>query len=206
MPCARPPCPPLARPGRRLATPAWLTVAGLLVTLPAAQADTAAPGSLCRAGESVAFSCPLGARTVSLCLREDGGQITALAFRLGTPKRLTREYVADAANGRHFSATVSPAQPGANVRQVWFEQNGRRTLLTECVGGNCAAAGGLAVLRGGQVLSSQRCQRGPDDTAWFARQLVSFGSDADSSRSATPLLLIEDLDNGVERLYPPRPR
>lgn len=184
---------------------ALLAAAGLLVTLPAT-AGGSAPASLCRAGEAVAFSCPLGARTVSLCLREDAGQIAALAFRLGTPKRLTREFVANAANGRHFSATVSPAQPGANVRQVWFEQNGRRTLLTECVGGNCAAPAGLAVLRGGQVLSSQRCQRGPDDTAWFARQLVSFGSDADSSRSATPLLVIEDLDNGVERFYGPRPR
>lgn len=205
MPCARPHRPRRA-PASSRALPALLAATGLLAALPAARADTAAPASLCRAGEAVAFSCPLGARTVSLCLREDGGQIAALAFRLGTPKRLTREYVADATNGRHFSATVSPAQPGASVRQVWFEQNGRRTLLTECVGGNCAAPAGLAVLRGGQVLSNQRCQRGPDDAAWFARQLVSFGSDADSSRSATPLLVIEDLDNGVERLYPPRPR
>lgn len=183
-----------------------LMAAGLPGWLPAARAGTAAPASLCRAGEAVAFSCPLGQRTVSLCLREDAGEISALSFRLGSTKRLEREYSADATNGHHFSATVSPAHPGANVRQVWFEQDGRRTLLTECVGGNCAAQAGLAELRRGRLISQRRCLRGPDDSAWFSRQLVNFGSDADSSQSKTPLLVIEDLDNGVERLYAPRRR
>jgi len=186
----------------RLALAAALLVAGL----PAAHADGAALTSLCHADEAVAFSCRLGPRTVSLCLRGEAGQTGAISFRLGSAGKLEREFVASAQTGQHFSANVTPSQPGALVRQLWFDQGGRRTLLTECVGGNCAQAAGMAVLRAGKLVSKQRCQRTPDDAAWFSRQLVNFGNDVDSSQSKSPLLLIEDIDNPIELIYPPRQR
>ena len=162
-----------------------------------------AAASLCKADETVAFSCTVPRRTASLCLQREADQAVALRFRLGKGQRIERQYTATPQNGQHFSATVSPAMPGAVVRQVWFDQAGSRTLLTECVGSACRQSAGLAVLRAGRVLSHWRCQRGADDAAWFSGQLVKFGADADSSYSTTPLLLIEDIDNPVERLYAP---
>lgn len=166
-----------------------------------------AGASLCRADEAVAFSCSLVRRTASLCLQRDGEQTTALSFRLGERRgqrpRIERQYTATGPNGQHFSANVSPAMPGAVVRQVWFDQAGSRTLLTECLGSACRQSAGLAVLRAGRVVSQWRCQRTADDAAWFSGQLVKFGADAASSQSTTPLLRIEEIDNPVERLYPP---
>jgi hypothetical protein len=47
-----------------------------------------------------------------------------------------------------------------------------------------------------------RCDRAKGvDLAWFSSDLVKFGSEAADSKSATSLLVIEDADNDIVRLY-----
>ena len=160
---------------------------------------------LCHADEQVAFSCPVAAKTVSLCTAGTG-RIAALTYRYGRPGRIENEFVARPDNDNRFFATVSPARPGASVNQVWFDRKGVRYLLTECVGGNCPKQAGLAVLRGERVVMNARCTRvTTDDHASFAHDLVTFGSDAGTSRSSTGLLVIEDADNALDRVYPAGP-
>lgn len=151
------------------------------------------------------FHCTLpGGKAVALCADRQGEQIGGLEYRYGRPATVELSYPATAANGRRFSASVAPLTPRASVRQVWFSRGGYTYLLSQCVGGDCPAAAGLAVLQGDRLLSSLHCQRSVDDRAWFAPGLAQFGGDAASSRSSTPLLVFDDVDNGIERLYPPR--
>lgn len=195
--------------------PAWAWLLAIPITAPLlAPLHSAAAPSLCKTGETVAFSCTLAQRKVALCMQGAAGATSetgALVFRLGNiqpdgRQRVEQEYTATAQNGQNFFATVAPAMPGAVVRQLWFDDAGTRTLLTECLGRACRQSAGLAVLRGGRLISSRRCQRTPDDAAWFSGKLVKFGADADGSQSLTPLLRIEDIDNTIERIYPPQRR
>ena len=158
--------------------------------------------TLCQPGERVQFSCAVGAKTVSLCARGEAGTVVALAYRYGLPGKVENEFVARPGNRDRFSATVSPARPGASVAQVWFDRGDTRYLLTEGTGGNCAQRAGLAVRRGDRLLMNAACGRvAENDGAWFARDLVRFGADAAGSRSATDLLRIEDADNDIVRIY-----
>ena len=183
--------------------------AALLVLVPAgARAGGPAPAStaLCAESQQVVFHCSLGAKAVSLCTDGSGDSIHALEYRYGTPARLELRWQATADNGRQFSASMVPLAPGANVRQLWFDNGGVRYLLSQCTGGACPAAAGLAVLRGQRLLSRRACQASADDRAWFSPRLGRFGEDAASSQSTTPLLQFDDVDNGVGRLYPPGAR
>lgn len=191
------------RPGRRGA--AALLAAVLQAGVPAsAQAGgvAAASPALCEAGQQVVFHCSLGAKAVSLCSAGEGDSISALEYRYGRPSHVELRWQATAANGRQFIASMVPLAPGANVRQLWFDNGGVRYLLSQCTGGNCPAAAGLAVLRGQRLLSRQVCRATADDRAWFSPRLGRFGEDAASSQAGTPLLRFDDVDNGVERLYP----
>lgn len=183
-----------------------LLALALLPALVQAGGVAAPSTALCTAAQQVVFHCSLGAKAVSLCSAGAGDAIAALEYRYGTPSRIELRWQATADNGRHFSASMAPLAPGANVRQLWFDNGGVRYLLSQCTGGDCPAAAGLAVLRGQRLLSRQTCRASADDRAWFSPQLGRFGEDADSSRSGTPLLHFEDVDNGVERLYPMRAR
>jgi hypothetical protein len=178
-----------------------------LVPAPAL-ADGAATAStaLCAAAQQVVFHCSLGAKAVSLCSDGAGDSISALEYRYGTPSRIELRWQATADNGRRFSASLAPLAPGANVRQLWFDNGGVRYLLSTCTGGACPAAAGLAVLRAQRLLQRQTCRASADDRAWFSPRLGRFGEDAASSQSNTPLLQFDDVDNGVERLYPASPR
>ena len=181
-------------------------LAALLAPLSCAQAPAAdlqpAAATLCTADELVVFSCVLGPELVSLCATRQAGVISALSYREGWPGRLTSSHLATADNGQRFQATVSALAPRALVRQVWFEHDGLKVLLSECVGGDCPQQAAQAVFRGDQLLSARRCQRSADDRAWFSRELVKFGADAASSRAASPLLQLDDIDNGIEAAYP----
>lgn len=158
--------------------------------------------SHCTVDERVQFSCRIGAKTVSLCAAGAAGAITSLVYRYGVPGKVENEFLARSDNHHRFYASVAPAAPGASVRQVWFDRGALRYLLTECVGGNCPGRAGLAVLRGGHAVMNARCMRvAENDLGWFSRDLISFGSDAASSRSATDLLQMEDADNLIETLY-----
>jgi hypothetical protein len=178
----------------------------LLATLGCAQAQAAdlqpAAATLCTADELVVFSCVLGPELVSLCATRQAGVISALSYREGRPGRVTRSHLASAGNGQRFQGTVSALAPRALVRQVWFERDGLKVLLSECVGGDCPQQAAQVVWRGDQLLSVRRCQRSAADRAWFSRELVKFGADAASSRVASPLLQLDDIDNGIEAAYP----
>ncbi len=198
-------------PGRSIA--ASLAALGLsaCTAAPPTPAPAAAPSTVtsvvshCRADERVQFSCPIGAKLVSLCAAGKPGQpgtIASLSYRYGAPGQVENEFVATPGNNRRFFATVSPARPGASVNQLWFDRGDTRYLLTECVGGHCPQPGGLAVLRGDALLMNARC--GASALAWFSRELVRFGADAEGSRSMTELLRIEDADNDLQKIYPGR--
>jgi len=182
--------------------------AALLAVFATAAAQEAArpPATLCTAQERVMFHCALGDKAVSLCAEQDRTHIRALAFRYGTRDAVEVAYTATDAGSAHFSATATPLAPHASVRQLWFVRAGRTYLLSQCVGGACPHAAGLAILEGARILSNQVCERGDDDRAWFAQPLVHFGTDAAGTRALAPQLRIEDVDFGVERFYPGRDR
>jgi len=177
----------------------WMVPATLAAAEPAA-------ASHCHTGEEIAFSCSLGDSVVSLCTSTEAGLVQSLTYRSGVRGRVGQEFIASAQTGQRFHASVSPVSPRALVRQVWFEQHGRRYVLTECVGGDCAHSAGLGVFQGDRLLSGRHCLRTQDDKAWFSRALVEFGSEPASSRSNTGLLLIDEASNAVEKLYQPRRR
>jgi len=174
----------------------WMVPATLAAVEPAAP-------SHCYPGEEIAFSCSLGDSVVSLCTGTEAGVVQSLTYRSGVHGRVEQEFIASAQTDQRFHASVSPVSPRALVRQVWFEQNGRRYVLTECVGGDCSHSAGLGVFQGDQLLSGKYCLRTQDDKAWFSRVLVEFGSEPASSRSNTGLLLIDEAGNAVEELYQP---
>jgi hypothetical protein len=180
---------------------AWaLALAGWV----SAAAAEPASADLCTPPQRVMFHCTLGAKSVSLCAGMEGERIASLAFRYGVPGQIEMSYTADAAQGRHFSATAGPLAPRASVRQLWFTHGDSTWLLSQCVGGDCPQSARLSVLQGERIVSNQRCLRSDDDRAGFARALVRFGGDASESRSNTGLVVIEDVDHGIERLYPAR--
>lgn len=169
-----------------------------------AEAGTQPPSEapLCEPGERVQFSCRVGAKIVSLCATGEG-QIDALVYRYGVSSRVELEYFASESTGLRFQGTVMPAAPRAQVRQVWFDRGGTRYLLSQCVGGSCPYAAGLAVIEGDHVLMNRRCdrpiQRGLDV---FSSELVRFGSDVAGSHSNTTLLQLGEYDNLLEQVYP----
>jgi len=202
MPCA---ARPAGHCGQVVALRAGI-LAALLATLGCAQAPAAdlqpAVATLCTPNELVAFSCLLGPELVSPCATQQSGVISALSYREGQPGRLTRSYLASVENDQRFRGTVSALAPRALVRQVWFERDGLKVLLSECVGGECPQQAAQAVWRGDQLLSVRRCHRSADDRAWFSRKLVKFGANTASGRAATPLLQLDDIDNVIEAAYP----
>jgi hypothetical protein len=185
---------------RALAGAALATTCGLTGAADLAPASAA----LCKPEQRVIFHCSLGAKSVSLCADVAGDHIVALGYRYGAPGRIELSQNAAANGDRRFKATQSSVAPGATVQQVWFTRGAYTYLLSKCTGGACPNDAGLAVLRGGKVVSRQRCLRSADDRAWFAPELARFGDDAASSQSMTERLVFEDVDNGVERLYPVR--
>jgi hypothetical protein len=196
---------------------AWVAAAALAaLAATAAQADGApvpAP-SLCRPGEQVVMQCPLRHKQAvlkqavlcALPAAAPGAPPLALTYRYGNPARTELAHTVRPGHGAAFGATVSPAAPRAWVRQLWFERQGTRYVLTQCEGGDCAQRAGLLVLgpRGG-LLSARACQRGAGPEPGFAAPWLQWGSGLDDSRSASPLVVFGEADNRIDALYPPRP-
>ena len=158
--------------------------------------------ALCSPRQQAVFHCSLGAKSVSLCAVMEGPRATTLEYRYGTRSRV--ELTHGASTTQPFKATQSQLAPGARARQVWFDRGGYTYLLSQCIGGACPYSAGLAVLQGEKVVMNRRCLRTADDRASFAPELARFGSDAATSEARTGLLTFEDIDLGVERLYPTR--
>ncbi|GJD52392.1 hypothetical protein OPKNFCMD_5157 [Methylobacterium crusticola] len=138
---------------------------------------------------------------MSLCATAKQEAIERITYRYGTAGRIETSYAAEIGNGHRFKGTVSPASPRALIRQVWFDQGRFRYLLTECVGGDCARPAGLAVLRGDTVVRNSSCARAGHDPAWFSEKLVEFKSSLETSTSKTGLLVFEDSDNMLDKIY-----
>ena len=187
-----------ARFGARLVLGLGLALASL------ATARAVLAASLCQADESVAFSCATGSKLASLCASRKGDTLDALVYRFGAPGRIEKEFRASQDNQNRFSGFVSPANPRASVREIWFEQGPFTYLLTQCVGGDCAHPAGIAVLRDGKLKLNAYCAFDPkNDTAWFAPELVEFGSDLQDSKSKTNLLKLEEADHPIYKIYKP---
>lgn len=123
-----------------------------------------------------------------------------LIYRYGREGRIEISYSAETENENRFKGTVAPANPRAQVRQVWFDRGPYRYLMSECVGGGCTRPAGLTVLRGDTVLKNARCSTGAGDRPWFSRNLADFGP-SDALKPKTSLLVVEDADNMIEKLY-----
>ncbi len=161
--------------------------------------------SHCLANESIKFSCLIiGGKTVSLCTQGKQGALDSLSYRYGALGKVEIDFTAKPGNTNRFFATVSPTGSGASVNQVWFNRGKVRYLITECIGGNCKNNAGLAVMSGGRFIMNKYCAFAVpgNHLAWFAQDLVNFGSNPKDSRSSTNLLRIEgDEVNGVEDIY-----
>jgi hypothetical protein len=162
-----------------------------------------AQGSLCQPDEGVLFSCRLenNPKIVSLCTSPKAEPFQSVTYRYGTAAKSELSYSATAENHNHFIGSVNPVSPNASVRQVWFENNGVKYIVTSCVGGDCPHNGGLIVFRGKQLVTSRACTL--DSTQpWFSSKVVHFTSELQSSQSKTDLIQLHDYDNNVEVLYP----
>ena len=157
----------------------------------------------CHPDEAIVFSCQVGKKTVSLCSGGEAGSITSLTYRYGLVGKVENEFTARPDNARRFHGVVAPANPNAEIRQVWFDRGGVRYLLAECSGGNCPQTGKLAVLRGSRILMNKDCAPATAERFdGFSRDLVTFGAADGQGRSATELLVIDLDDNHLQKLYP----
>jgi hypothetical protein len=166
-------------------------------------ADAEPSQSLCRADETVDFSCGIGDKIVSLCSTINYQGTEALAYRYGVHGKVEKEYVAKHDNKNRFMGSLEPANPRALVREIWFNEGKIRYLLTVCTGGDCERSSGLAVLDGDKILRNETCSDG-EGSDWFSRNLVDFGKDNsgdDILKSKTDLLVTNNSGNPIYKLY-----
>lgn len=163
-----------------------------------------AGASSCLPDEGVVFSCRLEGnhRIVSLCAAPKAAPFQSITYRYGSETKTELTYVASVENHNRFLGTVSPVDPNASVRQLWFQVKDVKYIATACVGGNCPHQGGLIVFRGDKLVMSRACERDSINHAWFWSEVIKFGSDFESSRSKTDLIQLQDYNNNVNVLYP----
>jgi hypothetical protein len=113
--------------------------------------------TLCTAAERPVFSCPIGAKTVSVCAPRRGAAI--LAYRFGRPGRIELAH-------RGGLTLAERGYSGGGETQLSFARNGYRYVVYDrTVRTGLAADGrnepafdqGLVVVRGGRVVSHRRC-------------------------------------------------
>lgn len=159
----------------------------------------------CQLAERVEFSCRVGAaKIVSLCGGGTDGPLTSLAYRYGLIGKIENEFVARPDNARRFHGTVGPLNPRASLAQIWFERGGVTYLLPTCTGGSCPQHAGLAVIsRYTHILKNVPCRFKGDDFDYFPPELVSFGRSVEDFRSATEMLIIEEVGGyEISQLFP----
>ena len=159
----------------------------------------------CQRDERPQFSCRIGVKTVSLCGGGTYGPFSSLAYRYGAIGKIEKEFVARPDNARRFFGSVEAIRPKASLEQIWFDQGNIRYLLTACTGGNCPQHAGLAVIRNSsKILLNVSCVRfSKDDLDSFGPDLASFGSDVETTRSKTELLIIKDVgSNNLNKIFP----
>ncbi|WP_448664496.1 hypothetical protein ACG3SL_07410 [Sphingomonas sp. CJ20] len=141
-------------------------VAPLLVSaVPVPPAAPAAPAGLCRAGETVLFTCGIAARQVSVC-GSGSGATAAARYRLGTPAKVELEYPAAGQAGRGTMAYASIPYSGGGETQIHFTSGGYTYVVySRVVRTNFGPSGrhdpafsaGVVVQRDGKTLSHRKC-------------------------------------------------
>jgi hypothetical protein len=142
----------------RIAAPAAALV-GAAGPVAAPVGAGAVPGgaTLCTAAERPVFSCPIGAKTVSICAARRGAAV--LAYRFGRPGRVELAQ-------RGGLSLAERGYSGGGETQLSFARNGYRYVVYDrTVRTGLAADGrnepafdqGLVVVRGGRVVSHRRC-------------------------------------------------
>lgn len=134
---------------------AALLLAALVVARPgAAPAQHGRAGSLCRAPETVLFTCTVGAEVVSLC----GQEPSRVVYRFGRPGHVELEATDLRVAERAFS--------GGGETQVYADTPTHRYIVYDRVVRTSfdgdgrhdpQEQAGLVVQSGGQTISSQRC-------------------------------------------------
>jgi hypothetical protein len=139
--------------------PATRTVLSALAVWAFATASGARPSaSHCRPGESVIFTCALGAKVASVC--SSGGKIIYRYGRLGA---LEMEIASDGKDGKAFHSS-GVGGGGGSFDNVRFTNNGSNYVVSSAVAGNLTEIPGKAwstftVMQGQKSLWTQECAR-----------------------------------------------
>lgn len=165
----------------------------------AGMATSVAGQTLCKPQEEVEFSCPVNQKLVSLCVTQQAGSVTQIAYRFGVLGKVENEYAATLENGKVFFFDVAPAGTFASIRQVWFDKGPYRYMMTECLGRACPFEAGVTVYNEDKILMNQRCG---ESAKTFSENLVEFSSSAAKSTLKTSLIKSgADIGNDVTRIY-----
>ena len=133
--------------------------------LPAARTvETQTPPSLCHAGEEVIFACRIGAKRVSVCGGQAGGQRYA-QYRFGAPGKLELVHPADGTAGAGDLRFAHIAYSGGGEGQVSFANRDVRYVAYSRMtrtrfdgkGNDPAFDSGVVVLRGDKPVASMHC-------------------------------------------------
>lgn len=142
----------------------------VVIAMASARADDSRPPlqakALCAVGETVAFSCHLGKKQVSLCQTADAGK--AWRYRYGTAAKVElafpeTETETETGNAAQFVASETPTHGGSNT-VVSFVRGGYEYRVFSRVAndeaGEPAFEDGLEVVKDGKRLSRRVCDDG----------------------------------------------
>ncbi len=130
-----------------------------LAAAAAAHAASAKAGSLCAAGEKVAFTCPAGAHVLSVC-ELPGGQ--ALQYRLGKPGQVALAYPAPGTPAAKAFKAGLLAYSGGGGAYLDFTRGGYSYTVFTAIGrwgkdGAAYTVAGVAVAQGGAAVANISC-------------------------------------------------
>jgi hypothetical protein len=123
-------------------------------------------GSLCRARETVLFECDTGRKTIAVCGGDLGNGRNYVQYRYGRPGRLELEYPSRTVHAPGAFTHASRPYSGGGEGQIRFVSRGVEYVVYSRVirtgfgpDGHHDAKfeDGVFVLRGGRLVSHQRC-------------------------------------------------
>lgn len=129
-----------------------------LVVVAFATSVHAAPATQCKAGETIAFSCHYGAKTVSICLAS--GKVIYRAGKAGAPEL---EIVSSGKDGRAYQSSVG-GQGGGSQTSLRFINGAYSYVVSSGTAGSLAdkpgaRLDGLTVMKGEAVVWSPDCKQ-----------------------------------------------
>ncbi|MFG1426325.1 hypothetical protein [Roseixanthobacter glucoisosaccharinicivorans] len=134
---------------------------------PAAAGPAGPAGTLCNADEAVIFSCPAGARTLSICASGDlGGDSGVVLYRYGRPGRLEITYPDPAVPPVQAFTAGRLMFAGGGGAWFRFEKGPFRYTVFNAIGrwnpkGGPLALAGVAVEKDGKALADIACDGDP---------------------------------------------